>query len=120
MSGFRRAPLSSLLDLAWRTAFRVGFPLARIWWRLAHARHEGVAVAVYVGPALLLVRCSCPRKRLAAWRRCVSQRIDDRARGGRIFATAAGARGAVLGTSPPSVGREQLATRSTSSAASTL
>jgi 8-oxo-dGTP diphosphatase len=58
MSGFRRAPLPSLLDLAWRTAFRVGFPLARIWWRLAHARHEGVAVAVYVGPALLLVRCS--------------------------------------------------------------
>jgi len=38
MSGFRRAPLPSLLDLAWRTAFRVGFPLARIWWRLAHAR----------------------------------------------------------------------------------
>ena len=58
LSGFTRAPLSSLLDLAWRTAFRVGFPLARIWWRLAHARHEGVAVAVYVGPALLLVRCS--------------------------------------------------------------
>ena len=55
MSGFKRAPLSSLLDLAWRIAFRVGFPLARIWWRLAH---EGVAVAVYVGPALLLVRCS--------------------------------------------------------------
>jgi hypothetical protein len=50
MSGFRRAPLPSLLDLAVRTAFRVGFPLARIWWRLAHARHEGVAVAVYVGP----------------------------------------------------------------------
>ena len=44
MPGFRRAPLSSLLDLAWRTAVRVGFPLARIWWRLAHARHEGVAV----------------------------------------------------------------------------
>jgi 8-oxo-dGTP pyrophosphatase MutT (NUDIX family) len=58
MSGFRRALLPSLLDLAWRTAFRVGFPLARVWWRLAHARHEGVAVAVYVGPALLLVRCS--------------------------------------------------------------
>ena len=58
MSGVRQAPLSSLLDLAWRTTFRVGFPLARLWWRLAHARHEGVAVAVYVGPALLLVRCS--------------------------------------------------------------
>ena len=58
MPGSRRAPLPSLLDLAWRTAFRVGFPLARIWWRLAHLPHEGVAVAVYVGPALLLVRCS--------------------------------------------------------------
>jgi 8-oxo-dGTP diphosphatase len=56
MSG--RAPLSSLLDFAWRTAFRIGFPLARAWWRLTRPRHEGVAVAVYVGPALLLVRCS--------------------------------------------------------------
>jgi 8-oxo-dGTP diphosphatase len=56
MSG--RAPLSSLLDFAWRTAFRLGFPLARIWWRLTRPRHEGVVVAVYVGPALLLVRTS--------------------------------------------------------------
>ena len=56
MSG--RAPLPSLLDLAWRTAFRLGFPLARIWWGLTRPRHEGVAVAVYVGPALLLVRPS--------------------------------------------------------------
>jgi len=28
------APLSSLLDFAWRIAFRLGFPLARIWWGL--------------------------------------------------------------------------------------
>jgi 8-oxo-dGTP diphosphatase len=53
-----RAPLSSLLDFAWRTAFRFSFPLARIWWRLTRPRHEGVVVAVYVGPALLLVRSS--------------------------------------------------------------
>ena len=59
MSG--RAPLSSLLDFAWRTAFRVGFPLARAWWRLTRPRGEGVAVAVYVGPALLLVRPSYRR-----------------------------------------------------------
>ena len=53
-----RAGLSSVLDFAWRTAYRVGFPLARTWWRLTRPRHEGVAVAVYVGPALLLVRPS--------------------------------------------------------------
>src|SRR5713226_4267129 len=58
MSGLGRTPLSPLLDLAWRTAFRLGFPLARIWWRLARPRHEGVVVAFYVGPALLLVRSS--------------------------------------------------------------
>ena len=58
MSGLERTPLSSLLDFAWRTAFRLGFPLARIWWRLTRPRHEGVVVAVYVGPALLLVRTS--------------------------------------------------------------
>jgi len=53
-----RAPRSSLLDFAWRTAFRLGFPLARAWWGLTRPRHEGVAVAVYVGDALLLVRPS--------------------------------------------------------------
>jgi 8-oxo-dGTP diphosphatase len=58
MSGLGRTSLSSLVDLAWRTAFRLGFPLARIWWRLARQRHEGAMVAVYVGPALLLVRSS--------------------------------------------------------------
>jgi 8-oxo-dGTP pyrophosphatase MutT (NUDIX family) len=58
MSGFERTPLSSLLDFACRTVFRLGFPLARIWWRLTRPRHEGVVVAVYVGPALLLVRTS--------------------------------------------------------------
>jgi 8-oxo-dGTP diphosphatase len=58
MSGQRRTSFSSFLDLAWRTAFRLGFPLARIWWRLVRPRHEGAVVAVYVGPALLLVRSS--------------------------------------------------------------
>jgi 8-oxo-dGTP diphosphatase len=52
---FRFLPL---LDLAWRTAFRVGFPLARIWWRLAGARHEGALVAIYVDADLLMVRSS--------------------------------------------------------------
>src|ERR1700730_6146271 len=58
MSGLPRTSLSSLLDLAWRTAFRLGFRLARFWWQLARPRHEGAVVAVYVGPALLLVRSS--------------------------------------------------------------
>jgi 8-oxo-dGTP diphosphatase len=50
--------VSPALDLAWRMVFRAGFPLARIWWRLTRSRHEGALVAVYVGPALLLVRSS--------------------------------------------------------------
>jgi 8-oxo-dGTP diphosphatase len=46
------------LDAAWRLAFRLGFPLARVWWRLRRARHEGALVAVYVDRAILLVRSS--------------------------------------------------------------
>jgi 8-oxo-dGTP diphosphatase len=61
MSEFRQTPLSSLVDLSWRTAFRLGFPLARLWWRMTGQRHEGVVVAVYVGAALLLVRTSYRR-----------------------------------------------------------
>jgi 8-oxo-dGTP diphosphatase len=48
----------ALVDAAWRTAFRLGFPLALLWWRLRRPRHEGANVAVHVGPALLLVRAS--------------------------------------------------------------
>jgi 8-oxo-dGTP diphosphatase len=58
MSDLRQARRSTLLDAAWRTAFRLGFPLARIWWRLRHQQHEGALVAVYVGRTLLLVRSS--------------------------------------------------------------
>src|SRR5580700_10194388 len=58
MSGLGRTSLSSLCDFAWRTAFRLGFPLARIWWRLVRPRHESAVVAVYVGSELLLVRQS--------------------------------------------------------------
>src|SRR2546421_225246 len=47
-----------LLDAAWRIAFRLGFPLARIWWRLSREPHEGALVAVYVDRDLLLVRSS--------------------------------------------------------------
>ena len=58
MPGPERSGFASLLDLAWRTAFRLGFPLARVWWRLRRPRHEGALVAIHVGPALLLVRSS--------------------------------------------------------------
>jgi 8-oxo-dGTP diphosphatase len=61
MSEFRQIPLSSLVDLSWRTAYRLAFPLARLWWRMIGQQHEGVVVAVYVGPALLLVRSSYRR-----------------------------------------------------------
>jgi 8-oxo-dGTP diphosphatase len=46
------------LDAAWQLAFRLGFRLARVWWRLRGARREGALVAVYVDQALLLVRSS--------------------------------------------------------------
>jgi 8-oxo-dGTP pyrophosphatase MutT (NUDIX family) len=55
-----RARHSDFLDAFWRIAYRVGFPLARAWWRMRQPRHEGALVAVYVGGALLLV-CSSYR-----------------------------------------------------------
>ncbi len=58
MPAVAQTPPASLRDHAWRMAFRLGFPLARIWWRLRQAPHEGALVAVHVGPALLLVRAS--------------------------------------------------------------
>jgi len=58
MSGLGRARSATLLDAALRIAYRVGFPFARIWWRVLRSRHEGVNVAVYVDHALVLVRTS--------------------------------------------------------------
>jgi 8-oxo-dGTP pyrophosphatase MutT (NUDIX family) len=52
----------SWVDLAWQTAYRVGFPLARIWWRLRRDRNEGALVAIRVDGALLLVRSSYRRE----------------------------------------------------------
>jgi 8-oxo-dGTP diphosphatase len=47
-----------LIDAVWRMALRVGFQLARVWWHLRRPRHEGALVAIYVGPALLLLKSS--------------------------------------------------------------
>ncbi len=53
-----RAQAATGFDLAWQTAFRLGFPLARLWWRLWPRPHAGALVAIHVGPAVLLVRSS--------------------------------------------------------------
>jgi 8-oxo-dGTP diphosphatase len=58
MPDLEHARPSTIRAAAWRTAYRLGFPLARIWWRLRRQRHEGALVAVHVGQALLLVRSS--------------------------------------------------------------
>jgi 8-oxo-dGTP diphosphatase len=51
-------PGSSRRDAVWRLAFRLGFPVARLWRRLSRAPHQGALVAVHVGRELLLVRSS--------------------------------------------------------------
>ncbi len=38
--------------------FRLGFPMARIWWRLRRVPHVGALVAIHVGQSLLLLRSS--------------------------------------------------------------
>ena len=58
MLDLEHARPSTIRDAAWQTAYRLGFPLARIWWRLRRPPHEGALVAVHVGPALLVVRSS--------------------------------------------------------------
>ena len=49
------------VDLIWRFAYRLGFPLARIWWRLRRSGHEGALVAIHVDDRLLLLRSSYRR-----------------------------------------------------------
>ena len=58
MPDLGQARPATLLDAAWRTVFRYGYPLARIWWRVRRPRHEAALVAIHVGHALLLVRSS--------------------------------------------------------------
>jgi 8-oxo-dGTP pyrophosphatase MutT (NUDIX family) len=45
-------------DHAWQLVYRIGFPLARLWWRFRQLPHQGALVAVYVDDAMLLVRSS--------------------------------------------------------------
>lgn len=58
MSDLGRDKLPTLVDIAWQILFRLGFPVARIWWRLQRRRHVGALVAIHVGQSLLLLRSS--------------------------------------------------------------
>lgn len=58
MSSPNRSPSTMLVDAVWRVTLRVGFRLARVWWRLRRPNHEGALVAIYVGRALLLLKSS--------------------------------------------------------------
>ena len=53
-----QAKRPTLVDIAFQIAFRLGVPLARIWWRLQRRRREGAMVAIHVGQSLLLLRSS--------------------------------------------------------------
>ena len=48
----------TLTDKAYQTAYRLGFPVARIWWTLSWPRHQGALAAIHVGRTLLLLRSS--------------------------------------------------------------
>jgi hypothetical protein len=58
VSDLGRANRPTLVDIAWQIVFRLGFPLARIWWRLRRVRHEGALAAIHVGQSLLVLRSS--------------------------------------------------------------
>jgi 8-oxo-dGTP pyrophosphatase MutT (NUDIX family) len=46
------------MDRCFQIAYRFGFPLARMWWRVRRPSHHGALAAVHVGSALLLLRSS--------------------------------------------------------------
>ena len=58
VSDLGRDKLPTLVDIAWQTVFRLGFPVARIWWRLQGRQHVGALVAIHVDQSLLLLRSS--------------------------------------------------------------
>lgn len=58
MSDLGHARSSTLTDAAARAVYRLGYPLARMWWRLRRPKHEGAGVLVYVKQKLLLLRAS--------------------------------------------------------------
>lgn len=58
----RRRLSARAVDAAWRLAYRVGFPLARLWWTATRPAHEGALVAIHAAGCLLLVRSSYRRR----------------------------------------------------------
>lgn len=50
--------MRAIVDLAYRSAYRVGFALALLVWRTRRPTHNGALVAIHVGDELLLVRQS--------------------------------------------------------------
>jgi len=51
-----------MMDAAWRIACRIGFPLARQWWRLRRPRHAGALVALWHDGRVLAVRLTYRRE----------------------------------------------------------
>ncbi len=49
-------------DRLWRAAFRLGFPCARLWWRVRRPRHRAALVAVWRDGRVLLLRQSYRRQ----------------------------------------------------------
>jgi 8-oxo-dGTP pyrophosphatase MutT (NUDIX family) len=52
----RKALLGALVDFCYRTAYRMAFPPAKVWWRIRG--HNGASVLVWVGDQILVVRHS--------------------------------------------------------------
>jgi 8-oxo-dGTP pyrophosphatase MutT (NUDIX family) len=48
--------LKAIRNSLLRTTYRVGYPLARTWWRLAQPRKSGVKCVITRGDEVLLVR----------------------------------------------------------------
>jgi 8-oxo-dGTP pyrophosphatase MutT (NUDIX family) len=58
VSDLGQANRPTLADIAWQMVFRLGYPVARTWWRLRRAEHVGALLAIHVGQSLLLLCCS--------------------------------------------------------------
>ncbi|MBL6458203.1 NUDIX domain-containing protein [Belnapia sp. T6] len=47
-----------MTDWLWRTAYKVGFHAARLWWWLRRPDHDGAVVAIWLDGRILVVRQS--------------------------------------------------------------
>ncbi|HTR16181.1 MAG TPA: NUDIX hydrolase [Acetobacteraceae bacterium] len=50
--------MTSPIDRAFQRIYRVGFCMARLWWRLRKPHHRGALVALWVGDRILVVQQS--------------------------------------------------------------